>query len=156
MSPPSMNLAGIALADFFYGIYSNLFLTSIYLLVRRSQVDNACPLYNSMPFLLGCALFLAVTGHCTMATVRVFQGFISFEDGPAAFLGDKVTSVLLSDLMMYRLWVISNRNKLAIALPTLTLIGVTVCGIVLVIYARNAKNIALVVSATPLFIFTLT
>ncbi|KAJ7082479.1 hypothetical protein C8R44DRAFT_822996, partial [Mycena epipterygia] len=154
MLPPSMDLAGMALADFFYGIYFNLFLTSTYLLVRRSQVD-ACPLYKSMAFLLGCALFLAVTGHCAVATVRVFQGFIFFEDGPAAFFGDKVTSVLFCDLMMYRLWVISNRNKLAIALPTLTIVGVTVCGTLLVIYARNAKSIALVVSATPLFVFTL-
>ncbi|KAJ7106517.1 hypothetical protein C8R44DRAFT_885811 [Mycena epipterygia] len=65
-------------------------------------------------------------------------------------------SVLLSDLMvMYRLWVISNRNKFVIALPTLTLLGVTVCGIILVINARNARNIALVVSLTPLFVFTL-
>ncbi|KAJ7082475.1 hypothetical protein C8R44DRAFT_862599 [Mycena epipterygia] len=175
MTPPSMNIAGTALADFFYGIYFNLFLTSTYLLVRRSQVADAGPLYKSMAFLLGCALFLAVTGHCTIATVRVFQGFIFYEDGtaPAAFFSDKgrgteqptevagnafsVTSVLLSDLMvMYRLWVISRRNKLLISLPTLTLIGVTVCGIVLVVDARNAKNIALVISATPLFIFTLT
>ncbi|KAJ7106512.1 hypothetical protein C8R44DRAFT_885807 [Mycena epipterygia] len=164
MSPPSENLAGTVLAGCFYGIYFNLFLTSTYLLVRRSQVTNACPLYKSTAFLLGCALFLAVTG-----------GFTFFEDGtnPAAFFGDKgrsterptevalnafsVTSVLLSDLMvMYRLWVISSRNKLLISLPTLTLIGVAVCGTLLVVDARNDKNIALVVSATPLFVFTLT
>ncbi|KAJ7079462.1 hypothetical protein C8R44DRAFT_824775 [Mycena epipterygia] len=173
MIPPSMSLAGTVLADFFYGIYFNLFLTSTYLLVRRSQADGF-PLYKSMAFLLGCALFLAVTGHCTVATVSIFLGFIGSGDGTnLAFFSDKgrsteqpteialnsfsVTSVLLSDLMvMYRLWVISNRNKLAIVLPTLTLVGVTVCGIVLVIFARHEKNITLAVTATPLFVFTLT
>ncbi|KAJ7106508.1 hypothetical protein C8R44DRAFT_805438, partial [Mycena epipterygia] len=173
MSPPSMYLAGTVIAGFFYGIYFNLFLTSTYLIVRRSQVANACPLYKSMAFLLGCALFLAVTGHCIIAVVRIFQAFIFFEGGsaPAAFfdeVGRKVSqptevaqnafgtmSILLNDLMvMYRLWVVSNHNKLAIAFPTLTLVGVTVCGTLVVVDARKEENIALVVSATPGFILT--
>ncbi|KAJ7083419.1 hypothetical protein C8R44DRAFT_991993, partial [Mycena epipterygia] len=129
-----MYLAGTVIAGFFYGIYFNLFSTSTYLIVRRSQAANASPLYKSMAFLLGCALFLSITGHCIIAVVRIFQAFIFFKGGtaPAAFFGDAsrrvgqptevaqnafgAMSVLLSDLMvMHRLWVISNRNKLTIA-----------------------------------------
>ncbi|KAJ7106519.1 hypothetical protein C8R44DRAFT_885813 [Mycena epipterygia] len=169
-----MTLAGTVLAGVFYGIYFNLFLTSTYLMVRRSQAANACPLYKSTAFLLGCSLFLVVTGNYMVSVAKIFLAFIFFEGGtaPDAFFGDagrkveqptevagnilSVMSILLNDFMvMYRLWIISNRNKLAIALPTLALVGITVCGIVLVIDARNAKNIALVATATPLFILTL-
>ncbi|KAJ7106518.1 hypothetical protein C8R44DRAFT_987224 [Mycena epipterygia] len=174
MVTPSSILAGTVLASVFYGIYFNLFLTSTYLMVRRSQAANASPLYKSTAFLLGCSLFLVVTADYLVSVAKIFLAFIFFEGGTAAkaFFGDagrkveqptevaantlSVVSILLSDLMvMYRLWIISNRNKLAIALPTLTLVGVTVCGIILVINARNARNIALVVSLTPLFVFTL-
>lgn len=61
-----MNLAGMAVAIFLYGIYFNLFLTSTYLLVGRSKVANSNPLYKSVMFVLGCALFVVVTGVCEL------------------------------------------------------------------------------------------
>ncbi|KAJ7122168.1 hypothetical protein C8R44DRAFT_981411 [Mycena epipterygia] len=174
MSLSSMDLAGMAVAIFFYGIYFNLFLISTYLLARRSKSRNACPLYRSAMFVLGCALFLAVTGNCVAVTIQVFQAFIFFEDGTAApaFFNDQgrssqepaevalnaffVISMLISDTMViFRLWIVSRRSKLIVALPILTLVGLAVCGLLGVKTARNVKNIALVVNITPTLVFSL-
>ncbi|KAJ7122149.1 hypothetical protein C8R44DRAFT_876463 [Mycena epipterygia] len=174
MSLSSTNLAGMAVAIFFYGIYFNLFLISTYLLARRSKSGDASPLYRSAMFVLGCALFLAVTGNCVVITIRVFQAFIFFEDGTAAFIffSDQgrnseppvevaqsalfAISMLISDAMViFRLWIVSRRSKIIVTLPILTLLGLAVCGLLAVKDARSLKNIALVVSITPTLVFTL-
>ncbi|KAJ7122113.1 hypothetical protein C8R44DRAFT_981392 [Mycena epipterygia] len=173
MSLSSLYLVGMALA-IFYGIYFNLFLISMYLLARRSRSGETSPLYRSWMFVLGCALFFAVTGNCVVIIIRVFQAFILFEDGTAApaFLSDQgshseppaevalnaffVLSMLISDAMViFRLWIVSRRSKLIVTLPILTLVGLAVCGLLAVKTARNVKNFVLVVNITPTLVFTL-
>ncbi|KAJ7144246.1 hypothetical protein C8R44DRAFT_725205 [Mycena epipterygia] len=172
MSQASMSLVGMAVALFLYGIYFNLFLTSTYLFIKHSKYGT--PLYRSMIFLLGCALFLAATANCILITIRVFQGFISFEDGTAAlaFFSDQgrlvqppaevaqnavyIIAMLFSDAMViFRLWVVSKRSKLIVTLPILTLIGLAVCGLVSAKREKSLKSISLLVTITPTFVFTL-
>ncbi|KAJ7122100.1 hypothetical protein C8R44DRAFT_785690 [Mycena epipterygia] len=172
MSLSSMNLAGMAVAAFFYGIYFNLFLTSTYLLVKQSKIGD--PLYRSTIFVLGCALFLVVTGNCAVITIRVFQAFLFFEDGTAAlaFFSNQgrhseppaevaqnalfILSMLISDAMViFRLWIVSRRSKVLITLPILTVVGLTICGFLSVKDAADGKSIPRVVIITPTFVFTL-
>ncbi|KAJ7128516.1 hypothetical protein C8R44DRAFT_778111 [Mycena epipterygia] len=171
MSQASMNLVSLPVTLFLYGIYFNLFLISTYLFVKHSKFGS--PLYRSTIFVLGCALFVVVTLNCVLIIVRVFQGFIFFKDGTAAveFFTDQGKhsqpadevildaaygiAMLISDAMViFRLWVVSKRSKLIIALPIITTIGFTVFGM-LSVKSADRKGVTLLVSIIPTFVFSL-
>ncbi|KAF8168949.1 hypothetical protein K438DRAFT_1774468 [Mycena galopus ATCC 62051] len=85
-SPPTpiMELAALTVGSFLYGTYLNLFLTSMYILVKRSRGAHASPLHHSTMFVLGCTLFVAVTANWIIMIITNFNGFIFFEGGTAA------------------------------------------------------------------------
>ncbi|KAJ7219770.1 hypothetical protein C8J57DRAFT_1595707 [Mycena rebaudengoi] len=88
MSAVTTIMVGMALGNFLYGIYFNLFATSTYLLVTRINKGKSFDIYRSMLFLSGTTLYLTVTANAVLITVRIFQGFILFDEGPAVFFND--------------------------------------------------------------------
>ncbi|KAJ7212646.1 hypothetical protein GGX14DRAFT_564397 [Mycena pura] len=167
MGPLYAILAGATIAVFLYGLYVNLFITSTFLLVRRHRTD-ARSLYLSMMFITSCLLFASITATCIMLMMRIFIGFIFWPEGPGAYFVDQsqrtltalnifsLFSILFNDSMMvYRLWVVWSRKKLVMIFPVLTFIGLIVSAVLIVIENSKASILALVISMTPWFVFTL-
>ncbi|KAJ7429480.1 hypothetical protein B0H11DRAFT_2300554, partial [Mycena galericulata] len=160
-------MAGMVVANVFYGIYFNLFLTSTHLISRRITGNKTGSIYRSATFVSGLILFATVTSTCILLTIRVFQGFLLYEDGPDAFFADDTQptavvlnmvtlgSVFVNDLIMiYRLYIVWCRTKPVIILPVLAGIGFTVCAVILIFHIKKMGNRAAVVSLTG-FLFTL-
>ncbi|KAJ7203415.1 hypothetical protein B0H12DRAFT_480850 [Mycena haematopus] len=154
-------LAGMALSNIFYGFYSNLFITSTYLLSRRFTGDKGDPFYRSIIFISTFLLFAAITTTNVLLTVRIFQAFILSKVGPLAFFVDgsqattiafhvfSLTSIFFNDfVMVYRLYIVWGRTKLVMIVPILAWIGFTVD-------SKTSPDLALVTSMTPSFVFTL-
>ncbi|KAJ7227005.1 hypothetical protein GGX14DRAFT_555585 [Mycena pura] len=77
-----VNLVASFLATLFYGMYCIIFATSMYfLLVNALGPAKHLPLFKSVGFISGCALWLSITTHWIITVVAVFQGFIYFGDG---------------------------------------------------------------------------
>ncbi|KAJ6556222.1 hypothetical protein B0H19DRAFT_1262317 [Mycena capillaripes] len=169
-SPPTpiMQLANLTVGSLLYGIYLNLFLTSLYILVKHSRGVHARPLYHSMMFVLGCALFVAVTANWIILIIIDFNGFIFFEGGTAApeysantRLGIQaapwataIVSIVLNDCMMiYRLWVVWDRKKGIIVVPILTWVGLIVCSTLAAIDSWGTIVTANIVIFIPIFVF---
>ncbi|KAF7345731.1 hypothetical protein MVEN_01593300 [Mycena venus] len=168
MTPNTAILAGMAVANIFYGIHFNLYVISTYLFARHFKGDKANPLYRSMLFVSSGILFILITANTILLTVRVFQGFILSTGGPALFFRDQtqatsvvlntvtMSSLVVNDLMMiHRLYTVWCRTKLIMILPLVAWIGFTVCAVLTVVDRRSTSNLALVVSITPNFVFTL-
>ncbi|KAF7344886.1 hypothetical protein MVEN_01650800 [Mycena venus] len=167
MSALTTIMVGMATGNFFYGIYFNLFVTSTYLLVNRFSAGKSLDVYRSMMFVSGVVLFLTVTANAVLITVRIFQGFLLFDEGPAAFFGDNrqptalalvvsIISMLVNDaIMIYRLWIVWSHARLVIIFPVLTFLGLTVTTILAVIELSRTDSIALTLSLTPSFVLTL-
>ncbi|KAJ7447965.1 hypothetical protein FB451DRAFT_1289463 [Mycena latifolia] len=170
MHPPTpMNqLTELTVGSVLYGFYLNLFLTSIYILVKRSRDAHAVPLYRSVMFVLGCALFLAVTAEWVILVIMNFNGFITFEGGTApqeyfannrlgiqaALWGTASLSMILNDFMMvYRLWVVWNGNKVVMVLPILSWIGLVVTAIMYDIAAWGNTITTALVLFIPMVVF---
>ncbi|KAJ7818973.1 hypothetical protein B0H14DRAFT_3147641 [Mycena olivaceomarginata] len=169
-SPPTpiMELAAYTVGSLLYGVYLDLFLTSMYILVKRSREAHARPLYKSPMFVLGCALFVAVTGNWIITVIVEFNAFIFFEGGTApqvyfannrsaiqaAEWGTGIVTIVLNDYMMiYRLWVVWNYNKAIIGLPLLTWIGLIVCSTLAAIDSWGTVVTANIVIFIPVFVF---
>ncbi|KAJ7211116.1 hypothetical protein C8J57DRAFT_1400081 [Mycena rebaudengoi] len=167
MSALTPIMVGMALGNFLYGIYFNLFATSTYLLVTRFNKGKSFDIYRSMLFLSGTTLFLTVTANAVLITVRIFQGFILFDEGPVEFFNNSrqptalalvvsFISMLVNDaIMIFRLWVIWSHARLVIILPTLTLLGLTATTILSVIDLKRTGSVALALGFTPTFVLTL-
>ncbi|KAJ7169226.1 hypothetical protein C8R43DRAFT_1155752 [Mycena crocata] len=168
MTPLAAILAGMTVGIFLYGVHFTLFLASTYLLVKRFIGAEAGPLYRSMMFISAAALFVSMTTNCILLAARVYIGFLIFADGPVAFFIDQrqptalalnvfsLLSIALNDSMMiYRLWAVWCHNKVVVILPILSFIGLVVASFLIVIDIRSESSIALVVSLTPTFVFTL-
>ncbi|KAJ6592800.1 hypothetical protein B0H19DRAFT_920467 [Mycena capillaripes] len=136
-----MQLTNLTVGSFLYGAYLNLFLTSIYILVKHSRGAHASPLHHSTMFVLGCALFFAVTANWIILILMNFNAFVFFESGTAApeyfantrlgiqaaMWGTASASIILNDCMMiYRLWVVWNHDKGIIVLPIFMWVGLIV------------------------------
>ncbi|KAJ7740798.1 hypothetical protein B0H16DRAFT_52000 [Mycena metata] len=130
------DMAGMVVANLFYGIYFNLFLTSTHLIRRRAVANKSASVFRSTAFVSSLILFVFVTITCILLTVRGFQGFVFFDAGPEAFFADDshhiamvvdiftLACVFLNDfIMIYRLYIIWNHSRPIIILPVLTGIG---------------------------------
>lgn len=73
MSALTTIMVGMAVGNFFYGIYFNLFLTSTYLLVNRFNTGKSLDIYRSMMFVSGVVLFLTVTTVRPTSSLSVLQ-----------------------------------------------------------------------------------
>ncbi|KAJ6561172.1 hypothetical protein DFH09DRAFT_504453 [Mycena vulgaris] len=170
MSPPWANLAGLAIGGFFYGVYFALYVTSTYLLIRRSNGAHGSPLYRSTVFISGLILFVTVTGNFSLTICRPFLGFIVFLNGTqaASFFNDNsqitttvqnvfaALSILIADAMIiYRLWIVWSHNKRVIIVPTLSLIGLTIALGITVQTTSKITDISQDKGLTPGLIFTL-
>ncbi|KAJ7138207.1 hypothetical protein C8R44DRAFT_767031 [Mycena epipterygia] len=144
----AVNLATLAIASLFYGIYSVLFFISMFLLLRRyksahtsykSRKDDS--IFRSMVFISAILLFLVVTAHWVTIVYRAFIAYVSLQHGIEAevFFSDHTQftevvqnsilglSVLIGDsLIIHRLWVVWSPNKLVLVVPVCTLLTLTV------------------------------
>ncbi|KAJ7740297.1 hypothetical protein B0H14DRAFT_2905037 [Mycena olivaceomarginata] len=160
---PIIELTELTVGSLLYGIYLNLFLTSMYILVKHSRGARARPLRRSTMFVLGCALFVAVTANWIVLIILNFNGFIFFEGGTAApeyfantrlgieaaLQGTAIVCIVLNDCMMiYRLWAVWDRKMGVIVLPILTWVG-------LIGYNRQLGEIisTKIVIFKPIFVF---
>ncbi|KAK7038429.1 hypothetical protein R3P38DRAFT_3350461 [Favolaschia claudopus] len=169
MSPPWANLAGMAIGGPLYGVYFVLYVSSTYVLVRRSAGAHAGPLYRSVIFITGLVLFVAVTANFFISVIRPFLGFIGHPTAPGAFFDDnsQITTtvqnifaslaVLVSDgIIIYRLWIVWGHNKYVIILPCLTLLGLLIALVLSVQTTTHVDDISLDKGLTPGLVFTLT
>ncbi|KAJ7728881.1 hypothetical protein B0H16DRAFT_1734441 [Mycena metata] len=143
------NLATLALATLFYGIYLVLFFISIYLLLQRynathtshkSRKNNS--MFRSIVFISAICLFIVVTAHWATVVYRAFVAFVVLrnETDSDIFLNDhnQITetmqntllgvAILIGDsLIIHRLWVVWTPNKLVIVVPAVSLLALSVC-----------------------------
>ncbi|KAJ7616070.1 hypothetical protein FB45DRAFT_935232 [Roridomyces roridus] len=132
----SLNLAGLALSTFFYGIYFVLFFISMYLLMRRSQTGES--IYRTAVFNSALLLFILITSHWIMILARIFLAFQE-ERNAELFLADSRQSTALAQntivvfctligdsLIIHRLWVVWSGSKLVLIFPVVSLLGLTV------------------------------
>ncbi|KAJ7739360.1 hypothetical protein B0H16DRAFT_1891070 [Mycena metata] len=161
------DMAGMVVANLFYGIYFNLFFTSTHLICRRAVANKSASVLRSAAFVSSIILFVFVTITCTLLTVRGFQGFVFFDTGPEAFFADDsqhlavvvdistLACVFLNDLIMiYRLYIVWNRTKPIIILPVLAGIGFIGCAVALIFDIKKLGSAGAVMSLTG-FLFTL-
>ncbi|KAJ7903070.1 hypothetical protein B0H13DRAFT_2335337 [Mycena leptocephala] len=166
-SPPSIQLANVAIGSLLYGVYLNLFFTSLYLLFKRPKVAHP---HRSMMFIMGCTLFVAVTANWISMIVIGFNGFIFFKGGAAAneyfsntrlglqiaLLATGIVSMIVNDSMMiFRLWVVWSHNKVVVALPILSWIGLVVSATLAAFNSWGTVIVASDVGFLPMFILIL-
>ncbi|KAJ7858497.1 hypothetical protein B0H14DRAFT_2748746 [Mycena olivaceomarginata] len=165
---PIIELTELTVGSLLYGIYLNLFLTSMYILVKHSRGARARPLRRSTMFVLGCALFVAVTANWIVLIILNFNGFIFFEGGTAApeyfantrlgieaaLQGTAIVCIVLNDCMMiYRLWAVWDRKMGVIVLPILTWVGLIVCSTLTAIDSWGKIISTKIVIFKPIFVF---
>ncbi|KAJ7732966.1 hypothetical protein B0H16DRAFT_1769642 [Mycena metata] len=161
------DMAGMVMANLFYGIYLNLFLTSTHLIWRRATANKSASVFRSAAFISNLILFVFVTITCILLTIRGFQGFVFFDAGPGAFFADDsqhtavvvdiftLACIFLNDLIMiYRLYIVWNRSRPIIILPVLAGIGFAGCAVALIFDIKNLGSAATVMSLTG-YLFTL-
>ncbi|KAJ7219554.1 hypothetical protein GGX14DRAFT_541344 [Mycena pura] len=134
MSQPSLaavNYIGLILMTLFYGIYFVLFVMSMYLLLWQGSINKGrgqasyVPILRSMVFISGVALFIVVTGvRAVFLRLHLLAAMIltrcAILDQPSAIAGGVflALSLILGDAMIvYRLWVVWDHNKLVIIIP---------------------------------------
>ncbi|KZT67777.1 hypothetical protein DAEQUDRAFT_766932 [Daedalea quercina L-15889] len=146
-----VNLATACFECYLYGIFSVLYGTSTYLLVRQGREKMAAEglrsrinsVYRAPMFIAAQIIFLTVTGHWVLTVYRLFAAFVNFRGGtdPLYYYADialtsevakcalLVATVLVSDAMIiYRLYIIWGYNKLIILPPILTWLGLIAVG----------------------------
>ncbi|KAF9027348.1 hypothetical protein BDZ89DRAFT_987386 [Hymenopellis radicata] len=150
------SLAGICVESLLYGICVVLFSASTYLhALRHSRGAKpgqrtsrylkpaTGPMWT--PIFIGTIVaFLAVTGQWISSVLRLFQAFRLYDDGnsPLEFYADRsqpsnivkmtfiLVALLVCDVMLiYRLWVVWNFNRLVMSVPSLTIVGMTASAI---------------------------
>ncbi|KAJ7713442.1 hypothetical protein B0H16DRAFT_1810467 [Mycena metata] len=141
------DMAGMVVANLFYGIYFNLFLTSTHLICRHATANKSASVFRSAAFVSSLILFVFVTITCILLTVRGFQGFVFSDARPNAFFADDKDKI-------YRLYIVWNRTKAVIILPVLAGIGFTGCAVALIFDSKKLGSAAAVMSLTG-FLFTL-
>ncbi|EIW80009.1 hypothetical protein CONPUDRAFT_58547 [Coniophora puteana RWD-64-598 SS2] len=142
----SATLAGTCLESFVYGIFFALFFPSIYVLVKREQ-DNRSRTHSkrsaTYPLIItSVLLFVFITAHWICTFIRLFQAYITEDASKApSFLADLlvpaviiingmlIASMITADSMViYRLWIVWNKNRTVMVFPCCTLVGLCVSG----------------------------
>ncbi|KAJ6612358.1 hypothetical protein B0H10DRAFT_300702 [Mycena sp. CBHHK59/15] len=148
------NLVTVCIESVLYGIFLVLFVASISLVVtrhretarraRRNGMAAAKSVYLTPMFMASVALSLTVTAHWILTVDRLFLAFVHFHNGtkPLQFyldlsqvtsitkIGLLVATILIGDaIIVYRLWIVWNYNRIVIIFPLCTLLGLAVCGI---------------------------
>ncbi|KAJ7859792.1 hypothetical protein B0H14DRAFT_2746013 [Mycena olivaceomarginata] len=142
----AVNLAALTCSSLFYGMFSVLFATSMYLLVgrylatRRSGNSPRESIFRSTVFIAAIGLFCAVTAHWVTTVYRAFLAFVYFQHGDSAleFYADaaQVTelvqegflmiSILIGDsLIIHRLWVVWEHRLAVVVFPICSLAALT-------------------------------
>ncbi|KAI0760375.1 hypothetical protein C8Q74DRAFT_1208445 [Fomes fomentarius] len=128
-------LVGFACEAVFWGVYVVLFLTSIVLLLRRASTRSV----NLPIFIANVFLFGSCTAHFALEFDHFFRtlsatGVRGFADETAKLMGADILislSDFLGDLILiYRCWVIWNKNLWVVFFPFLTAAGGFACIIV--------------------------
>ncbi|KZV93215.1 hypothetical protein EXIGLDRAFT_835856 [Exidia glandulosa HHB12029] len=135
------NFFSIVLGSIFYGIHFSLFLATLRYLWRRNwrNVSWGLVLYVIALFVLA-TLYLAGSVHWRM---RMFVDDRAYPGGPAAFYIEQFsqTETILSNsayiiinflsdgLLLWRCWVIYNRNYRVVILPSLVFAASTILSI---------------------------
>ncbi|KAH9840937.1 uncharacterized protein C8Q71DRAFT_431702 [Rhodofomes roseus] len=140
-----VNLATACIGSMAYGVFFVLFVLSTYLMLQYQHKPPGNGTVRRSPLLTaGFVLFLGVTGQWICVVLRTFDAFLNYDGGKdpvyfyadlrqpteAAKLGCWVTVMIVSDAMIiYRMYIIWNRNLRVLAFPLLTLTAVLVSGI---------------------------
>ncbi|KAF5371334.1 hypothetical protein D9758_004080 [Tetrapyrgos nigripes] len=148
----SVSLASLLTETFLYGCFFLLTTISMILVfvpLETKATALSCErrsfrtIIKRPMFISAFLILLSVTAHWICSYYRSWQAFITFEGGTqsayfyadmsqtsqVAKTGTLVFALLVSDAMLiYRLWVVWDRNWKVIIFPILTLISLTICG----------------------------
>lgn len=107
------------------------------------QASKISILFSPLIFASIC-MFITITAHWCIVSYRLFQA-VEAREGPMIFYVDWkqatmvaymsvfTASIIIGDaVIIYRLWVVWNYNKIVVIIPLLSLIGLTVTGVGLV------------------------
>ncbi|KAJ7493092.1 hypothetical protein B0H11DRAFT_977434 [Mycena galericulata] len=134
----SANLLSFTIATLLYGMYTVLFIISMYLLLRRHATTQTHhkTVFKSTVFLSAILLFLVITVHWVTTVYRAFVGFVSIQDKVEAeiFLSDltrpiavvqdtllTLSFVVGDSLIIYRLSVVWSHYARVLVFPILSL-----------------------------------
>ncbi|KAJ7598600.1 hypothetical protein C8J56DRAFT_169867 [Mycena floridula] len=136
--PTEGKLVAIVLQCFLYGMYFSIFLNTTWTLLKKR------PLGKTM-LAISLLIFIIATMHVVVNSVRIIRAFVVYADapgGPGAFFNQlaETTEMLGSSLyvlqtlvgdavVLYRCYLVWERNILVVALPFLLLLGSTATGI---------------------------
>ncbi|KAJ7333448.1 hypothetical protein DFH08DRAFT_881270 [Mycena albidolilacea] len=142
----SANMATVVLEGFLYGSFLVLFFMAMYLRITRyalsAKIRPAGRAILNPIFLAAIALCIALTAHWVITVVRFYFAFLYFDNGRAPLLfwanlsqpteiAKTVTgqlSMIIGDAMIiHRVYLIWNRNKLVVIFPILCWSGFIAC-----------------------------
>ncbi|CAL1707855.1 unnamed protein product [Somion occarium] len=135
-------LVSIFVQTLLYGVFSVLFVISIWVLRRKMAAKSGM---STVMFWTAITMWVLATMHIGVNFTRIIKAFVIFKDepgGPAAYFNQLsnftnifgstiyVAQTLIGDgFVLYRSAVVWNRKLWIIAFPCLLLLGSTVCGI---------------------------
>ncbi|THU87756.1 hypothetical protein K435DRAFT_762382 [Dendrothele bispora CBS 962.96] len=152
-------LWGIIISTFLFGVYVVLFGIAMYiLLLPLSPAFNGREPVNKTLITVSICMVLVCTLHFVVQCIRLHKGYVqrirlngtifvevgSEEDGTIPYLEDiaqplaivtgicfTIAALLTDGLTIYRLYIIWGRKLSICILPTITLVGMIVCGFVM-------------------------
>ncbi|KAL6299347.1 hypothetical protein BKA93DRAFT_608471 [Sparassis latifolia] len=148
----SANLASVFFSSYLYGIFFILFCASMYFMARRhSELSAAGSIVNRSAckdplFIGGVGFFITVTANWIIIVYRAFMAFVHHKNGtmPTEYYNIMnaseivktaiwLSALVISDaIIIYRLWVIWNRNIHVIIFPVSAFLGSVVCSVAVV------------------------
>jgi len=148
-------LLSIWLEGVLYGLYSCLFCTSVYIILQKKnfQTVPSRVMFGSM-----LAMFFLATMHLAVNLYRLLRGYVWLRDaqgGPAAYFDDLakwdhmlkfaiyVTETVVGDaLVIYRCWIVWDKNYYIIAVPFALLVCTPAFGSYILWLYTNSSNVS--------------
>jgi len=151
LTPDRAEFFALWVETLLYGIFFSYFLQSIGLLTWKRSGARI----NLVLIFVSLSIFALATTHLILVLCRSQQAFIFQRDapgGPIAYWSNlqsglevsqassqTAISIIGDGMVIYRVWVVYNRNYKVLVLPILSFIGTTVCSIASVIYIGKAS-----------------
>ncbi|KAJ7495153.1 hypothetical protein FB451DRAFT_973509, partial [Mycena latifolia] len=139
----SVSMATVALEGLLYGVFLVLFFTIMYLRAKRysaaPHLSQSCRAILNPIALSAAAMCGTITAHWILTVDRFFLAFLYFKNGAAPLLlyADlshpteiAKTGIIVGDaVIIYRVWLIWNRNNRIVVFPILCWCAFFVCTI---------------------------
>ncbi|KAJ7106560.1 hypothetical protein C8R44DRAFT_325066 [Mycena epipterygia] len=145
----AVSMATVVLESLLYGLLLVLFSTNLYLRITRyarpREFVSRGGLWWNHIVISNMAIFVVCTVHWIITVERFFLAFLGSAGDPLQFYLDEsqltlvvknslvIAAVLIGDVVIiYRLWIIWNRDLRVVFVPVLSWLGILTCGIAII------------------------